>query len=49
MMEEDDLKWREERRKRMMGKYGEVKSVEELKGVMEEERKVLQKGEILYM
>lgn len=45
LMEEDDRKWREERKKRMMGKYGEVKSVEELVGLMDEERRERQRGE----
>lgn len=44
LMEEDDRAWKEERRKKLMGKYAEVESWEEVDRMLGEDRKREAKG-----
>ena len=39
LLDEDDKVWKEERRKRMLGKYATVESWEEVERLMEEDRR----------
>ena len=43
MMEEDDRRWKEERRKRLMGKYAD-KTLEEVEQMIDEDRKKSEQG-----
>ena len=45
IMEEDDKKWKEERKKRLLGKYADVESWEEVEKMLGEDRKKEVKGE----
>jgi hypothetical protein len=44
ILDEDDAKWRAERRKRIMGKYADAKTVEEIQKIQDEEDRQIEKG-----
>ena len=44
ILEEDDAKWREERRKKMLGKFANVRDEEEWKKLEEEEKRQVKAG-----
>ena len=48
LMDEDDKVWREERRKRLLGKYDNVESWEEVETLLDEDRKKEAKGAFRY-
>ena len=49
LMDEDDKIWKEQRRKKMMGKYANVESWEEVEKMLEKDRKREVKGTFLYV
>jgi len=44
LLDEDDVKWKEERRRKIMGKYADAKSEEEVQSIKDEEDKKIEEG-----
>jgi hypothetical protein len=44
LLDEDDVKWKEERRRKIMGKYADAKSDEEVQSIKDEEDRQIEEG-----
>ena len=44
LLDEDDLVWKEERRRKIMGKYADAKSEEEIQNIKDDEDRKIEKG-----
>ena len=45
LLDEDDAKWKEQRRRKIMGKYADAKTEEEIQRIRDEEDRKLDEGE----
>ncbi len=49
ILDEEDAKWKEERRRKIMGKYADAKSEEEIQKIIAEEDRKIAESEFLFV